>query len=79
MPSWKNATAVELASGYVRPTQFLVRKRSFAIMVAACIVQGKIIKKEVVFPEECIDPKSFLGEAYKEDPVEFILRNQKIL
>jgi saccharopine dehydrogenase-like NADP-dependent oxidoreductase len=32
---------------------------------AEWIVQGKISRKGVVFPEECIDPKPFLDEAYK--------------
>ncbi len=32
---------------------------------AEWIVQGRITRKGVVFPEECIDPKPFLDEAFK--------------
>jgi len=55
--AWKRICPADAISGE--------KKIIHTIMAAACIIQGKIIKKEVVSPEERIDPKPFLDEAYK--------------
>jgi lysine 6-dehydrogenase len=55
----KNMTIKQYFNGFMGPSTGLP-----CSLGAEWIVKGKITRKGVVFPEECIEPKPFLEEAY---------------